>query len=129
MTWSDLSLNPPARTLRQFAACWLLFFTALAFLRGEPRYALLALAVGPLGLWRPRAVRPLFVAALVLTFPLGWLLALLALGVIYYGVLTPLGLVLRWTGRDALGLRLDPRRASYWEPRTSADVGRYYRQF
>jgi hypothetical protein len=52
------------------------------------------------------------------------------LGCLYYGVFAPVGLVLRLAGRDALGLRPAPGRASYWEPRPEVvDVGRYFRQF
>jgi hypothetical protein len=45
----------------------------------------------------------------------------LAIGVLFFCVLTPLGLVLRLAGRDALRLRLDRRAPSYWIERASAD--------
>jgi len=138
MTWSDLPFAPPTRTLRQFAALWLAFFTALALLQAR-RHGLTfaagaclttAVTVGPLGLWRPGLVRPLFVASMVLTFPLGSVVSRLTLAALYYGVLTPLGVALRLTGRDVLGLRHDPERTTYWEPRVGAhDARRYLRQF
>jgi hypothetical protein len=138
MTWSDISFAPPARTLRQFAGLWLLFFAGLAAARGlrdglTPAalgLAALALTVGPLGLWRPALARPAYVAAMVLTFPLGWVTSRLLLAALYYGVFTPLGLALRLLGRDALRLRPCPRQASYWAPKPAPrDVGRYFRQF
>jgi hypothetical protein len=138
MTWSDVSFAPPARTLRQFAGLWLLFFAGLAAARGLREgltppvlgLAALALAVGPLGLWRPALVRPVYVAATVLTFPLGWVMSRLLLAALYYGVFTPLGLLLWLLGRDALRLRPCPQQASYWEEKPAPqDVGRYFRQF
>ena len=36
------------------------------------------------------------------------------LGIIFYGVLTPIGLILRVRGRDILRLRFDRTAASYW---------------
>jgi hypothetical protein len=138
MTWSDISFAPPPRTLRQFAGVWLVFFAVLAVSRGlrdgltPPALALaaLALAVGPLGLWRPALVRPVYVAAAVLTFPLGWAASRLLLAALYYGVFTPLGLLLRLLGRDPLRLRPSPQQASYWTAKPAPpDVSRYFRQF
>jgi hypothetical protein len=44
----------------------------------------------------------------------------LVMGVLFFCVLTPLGLVLRLAGRDPLRLRLDPGAPSYWIARASA---------
>ena len=138
MTWSELNRRPTERTLRQFAGLWLAFFTTLAGLqacRHGPTWAAAccvgaAAAVGPLGLWRPALVRPVYVAATVLTFPLGWVMSHLLLAALYFGVFTPLGLVLRLVGRDALRLRACPQQASYWAPKPAPpDVSRYFRQF
>jgi hypothetical protein len=41
----------------------------------------------------------------------------LMMAVIFYGVITPVGLVLRLTGKDPLRLRRDSSSASYWIPR------------
>jgi hypothetical protein len=61
---------------------------------------------------------------------IGSAVAQIALAIIYFAVLTPLGLVLRLFGRDALSLHLDRQRESYWiprdKPRKPAD---YFRQF
>ena len=45
-----------------------------------------------------------------------WIFPLL-IGLIYYGVFTPMGLVMRMTGRDVLGKKLDPSLPSYWHER------------
>ena len=41
----------------------------------------------------------------------------LVLGVIFYGVFTPVGYAMRMFGRDAMKRRYEPQRPSYWEPR------------
>lgn len=135
MHWSDLPFHAPPRTLRQFAALWLLFFAVLA-LRGWlndrvwQTYLALGLAVGLPGLVRPTLVRPIWMAALAATFPIGWAVSRLSVVVLYFLVVTPLGVMLRLLRRDPLRLRPQPLRASYWEPRRSPeDVQSYLRQF
>jgi hypothetical protein len=138
MNWSDLPWNPPARTLRQFAALWLLACAGLcarAWLRHGPAapagaWAVAALLVGPLGLWRPPAVRPVWVLALAASFPLGWAVSRLTLAGLFFLVLTPLGLLLRLAGRDSLRLRPAPGPDGYWLPKPATeDVASYLRQF
>lgn len=38
----------------------------------------------------------------------------LVLGIMFFGVITPMGLVMRWMGKDLLRLRADPNVTSYW---------------
>ena len=38
----------------------------------------------------------------------------IALGIMFYMVITPMGLLMRATGKDFLKLRLDPSASSYW---------------
>ena len=78
---------PPTKTLRQFAGLWLVFFGGLAAWQGFVRrhatlaivLAVLALTIGPLGLLWPRLIRPVFVAWMVLAFPIGWTVSQLML--------------------------------------------------
>ena len=41
----------------------------------------------------------------------------IALGILFYGVLTPLGTIIRLNGKDQLRLEFDPGADSYWIPR------------
>ncbi|MHB8622280.1 MAG: SxtJ family membrane protein [Sulfuricaulis sp.] len=45
---------------------------------------------------------------------LGKVVSPIALGILFYGVITPLGAVRRLAGKDPLHLRLDPDANSYW---------------
>jgi len=137
MRFSDLPLNPSARTLRQFAGLWVLFFGGLACWHAAGTgpegmavtFALAAL-LGPAGLVRPALLRPIFVGWMVLVFPIGWVMSRLLLAILFYGLFTPLAIAFRLGGRDALRRRSRPAGDSYWVPRLAAsDVRRYFRQF
>ena len=41
------------------------------------------------------------------------------MSVLFFGVLTPAAIVMRWARKDLLRLRLDPEAPSYWIPRPS----------
>lgn len=128
MNWSDIDLRPDARKLRQFAAIWLLFFGVLAFLRHSHAFALAA-ALGLIGLALPAAMRPVFIAATLVTFPIGWFVSRLVLAALFYLVFTPMAILFRIAGRDALRLRRR-NETSYWLPkRIAEDERQYFRQF
>jgi hypothetical protein len=138
MQWSDISFAPSTRTLRQFAATALVFLGGLAAWQGWMHQrtelaialAVLAATVGVLGLVKPAAIRPVYVGCMILTFPIGWIVSRLLLAVVFYGIFTPLGLLFRLLGRDALGIRPQPEAPSYWLPKPAVtDRRRYFRQF
>lgn len=138
MKWSDLPLHPAERTLRRFAALWLALLGGLAawewVFRERPgvaaALATLSLTLGPLGLWRPNLVRPIYVGGVVIGFPASWLLSHVSLAVIFYLVVTPLGLSARLLGRDRLSLRRRAGETTNWSSLDeSNDVRRYFRQF
>ena len=55
---------------------------------------------------------------------------LLYAGVIYYIVLTPIGLFLRLTGYDPMQRRFDRAAKTYWTPREQEEkTKRYFQQF
>jgi hypothetical protein len=137
MKWSELPLNPTPRMLRQFSAAWLVFFLAAglhrAFLRGQPTAGCVLCVLcllGVAGLLKPRRVRWLFVGASVVAFPIGWVVTQAVLAILFYLVLTPVGLWFRWRGRDPLQLRPKGDRPSAWIGRGApAEPGRYLKQY
>ena len=137
MTWSDIPFRPTQRVLRQFAACWLVIFgvmgVSLLFKhRPHPGLTLLvaAVLVGVPGLIKPSWMRPIFVTWMVLAFPIGWTVSFLMLLILYFLVITPISLILRIGGRDALGRRVNPGCATFWQPkRGPVDVKQYFRQY
>ncbi len=60
--------------------------------------------------------------------PIGIVLSFVIMAVIFYLIITPLGLVFRVLGRDALCETLEAERDSYWQPIAGeAPVERYFR--
>jgi hypothetical protein len=137
MRWSDIQFRPPDTTLRQFAGLWIVFFGGLAIYQGwfrdRPTLGLVlggvALVVGLLGQIAPRIIRPLYVGWMVAAFPIGWVVSHVVLAVIFYGVFTPVSLIFRVIGRDALHRRRRPDVASYFIPKPMpSDPASYLRQ-
>ncbi|MCH8884541.1 MAG: hypothetical protein IIA41_13720 [SAR324 cluster bacterium] len=81
-----------------------------------PRYWAVAIAVGFLGvgLARPRLLHPLNVAWTRLGLLLSRVVNPILLGLIYYGVFTPIGVTMRVLGKNPLKLHFDRNIESYW---------------
>lgn len=62
----------------------------------------------------PRVLHPLNVAWMRLAQVLNLVVSPVVMGVIYFGVLTPVATVMRLRGRDVLRRQLAPGLASYW---------------
>lgn len=138
MRWSDIQFDPPRKVLRQFAGLWLLFFGGLALWeilgRGRMEFgwflALVAVTIGPLGLFRPEWMRLIYVGWMVLAFPIGWTMSQIILLAMFFGLFTPIGLIFKLLGRDSLQRTRRSGLNSYWEPKpVSTDLGRYFKQF
>ena len=136
MQWSDIQFSPSNKTLRQFAGLFLAVFGSLALyewragddFRLALAYGIAAVTVGGLGLVWPRLVRPVFVGWSVVAFPIGWIVSTLVLGVLFYGIFTPIGLAFRAAGRDVLALRRQDA-TTYWKVKPAAkDPREYFRQ-
>jgi hypothetical protein len=150
----ELNRNPSPRQLRQFGtimmvglplAAWLLTKqTTLAgrLFHGQAWHwddgnltaiticAALGFACGLAALIDPRWLKPLFIGLSVITMPIGLVVGELVLMIVYFGLFTPLGLLLRLVRPDPLTRRIDRLAATYWTPRPQrTDPGRYFRQF
>lgn len=131
----DVTKPATTRELRWFAGVW---FPALCGVLGWlafdslPRLAIvlwtLGVTLGLIGLARPRVIRPVYVGLTRVTFPIGWVVSHVLLLVMYYGIITPVGLLVR-AFRDPLEREIDPGAPTYWVPREQAQPDRYFRQF
>ncbi len=115
---------PPAR-LRSFgiglavvAAIW----GAWPLVRGAGGIRAAGIAVGILALTtalaRPGALAPLFTAWMWLGRTMGRVVTPIVLTVLFYGIVTPMGIVRRTFGGDQMGRRWDPRADTYRQART-----------
>jgi hypothetical protein len=90
----------------------------------------LAAVCGVLAGILPAALRPLYVVLTAISLPIGFVLSHVLMAGVFYGLLTPVGLFFRMTGRDPLERKFDRSAKTYWVPRERVtDVKRYYRQF
>jgi len=135
---SLLRVNPrPApRQLLLFAAAWAVITGTIGvfqWLKEHEQFAYVcwtAAAVVPLvgAVWRD-GLRRFYLGLTYAVFPLGWLVSTAVLLGLYYGVLTPIGFVLRVRRHDPLQQNLAARADSYWRPRpTRRPAASYFRQ-
>jgi hypothetical protein len=77
----------------------------------------------------PRILGPAHRAWMALGAALGWVNTRLVLGVIFFGVITPMGLALRLAGRDPMQRVFDPNATTYRVPRRPRPGTHMLRQF
>ena len=143
----ELNLRPDAKTLRQFGFIAILGFgfvatiahyevLIFAFGLGAAKpwvvnaFAGLAAYSGIVSLIYPKANAPVYVGLAVLSYPIGFVLSYVIMGTLFFGIITPTGMVMRLIGRDPLDRKFDPEAESYWHdcapPRPKED---YFKQF
>ena len=105
---------------RAFGLVFAAFFAIVGFLplwgRGEVRgWALLfSTAFALFAITVPHVLAPLNRVWMAFGDLLHRLVSPIALGILYYGVVTPTGLAMRLAGKDPLRLRFEPAARSYW---------------
>ena len=78
----------------------------------------------------PRSQSAILRGFRLVTLPLQIIASFSLLAVLYYLIITPIGLVLRLFGRDPLAKQFDREAATYWEPcAPPAEPGSYFRQY
>jgi hypothetical protein len=60
---------------------------------------------------------------------LGWVNTRIILGVVFYVIVTPIGMFRRWLGKDPMGQQLRPDVDTYRVPRTSRPASHLKRQY
>jgi hypothetical protein len=135
MAAHSINWNPSQRELRQFAGLCLVFFGGIAawmYARHgaglwPTTLATLAGVLGLPGLAFPTLLKPIYVGWMVAVFPIGWTVSHVLLGVIFYGFVTPIGVMLRLVGHDPMNRKFDPQAKSYWIEHEPAETARYFR--
>ncbi len=128
-----------ARELRGFglgvgaillALAWLAWRAWFPFDDPHPRAAAALAALGAglavTAVVRATSLAPVHRTWMRLVAPIAWVNTRLLLGLVYYGVLLPTGL-LRRLGNDPLDIR-GPRRRSYWVERSPGEDREAYRR-
>lgn len=84
-----------------------------------------------LSLVAPRLLKPVQKIWMGLAFLIGWLITRIILIILFYLVITPIGILAKIFGQDFLDLKLDKNRQTYWIIKSSAKVDKrsYENQF
>jgi hypothetical protein len=131
-----ISKNPSARQLAVFAAAWFVFLGLSGIAcwhrgRHPAADALWVLAAGvPLaGAVDRRILRHAFVGLSYATYPIGVVVSHVVLAIVFFLVLSPIGLAVRLLGHDPLARGFDRGAKSYWRRRDmTKPVGSYFNQ-
>ena len=67
----------------------------------------------------PVILKPIYLVWMIFSVILGWFMTRLILSLLFYLIITPIGLVLRLMGKDLLELRKKEVQDSYWNMRNS----------
>ena len=76
-------------------------------------------------------LKPVYIGWMTFAFALGWVNTRVLLGLFYYLVLTPIGVILRISGKDLLDQKIDRDAPTYWKKReqTASDPSSFERLF
>ena len=138
MAMVKINRNPSQRDLFYFGLGLPIFFGLLGALKwwrsGDLHAAYLAWVAGGVlcvvFLVAPPARRWIYLGWLDATFPIAWTVSHVLLGIVYFVVATPVAVLMRLVGRDAMNRRLDRAAKTYWVARRpEQDKLRYFRQF
>jgi hypothetical protein len=133
-----LNKNPSRKDLAWFGVLFAAFFGIVGYLAwrkpGTQQLGLVlwgaAVVVPAVYYAIPPLRRPIYLGWMYLAFPIGLAVSYAVLAFVYFVVVTPIGLVLRLTGRDPLQRAFERARTSYWiEHRTGEDSTRYFGQY
>jgi hypothetical protein len=114
---------PSERTFGALFAAMFALLTILSQFKGVAVwpwvYGVLAMILGALAAWLPRSLAPLNRAWFHLGLLMGRVVSPVALAVLFFGLITPVGCIGRWLGRDELRLRRSDRQ-THWVDRSPA---------
>ena len=135
----EFDWHPGEKQLKQFGWISLFGFPLIGLLLwwkfGAPAAVLWSLVgagviVLVLSLIEAALVRLVFVGLTLIALPIGFVVATTLMAFVFFGMVTPLGIVFRLTGRDRVSKRPDASLPTYWiqrgEPRPKADYFKTY---
>jgi len=125
------------KDLRKFGITVGLVFAMLGALllwRQKPYYHWLLISAAALlvpGLLVPVVLKPIHKLWMTIAIVLGWIVTRIILTILFYLVVTPVGLLGRLFGNDFLHLKFDKNAETYWIPRKKTEFVKeaYEKQF
>lgn len=115
------------KEIREFA--WvvggvLLLIVGIAYWRHRVFHEILcSIGIGLIffGVTFPMVLKPLQKGWMILALLIGWVMTRVILSLLFYTVLTPIGLLMKITNKDLLKQKLEPAKSSYWHYRETQD--------
>jgi len=138
MALIEIKKDPSKNDLRWFGVIVALVFAVLGvvarFVWGTPTAANVLWIIGGAVFVIYYAIPPIrrlmFIGWMYLVFPIGWVVGHVLLGITYYLVLTPIGILRRTLAGDPMERKFDREGSTYWIERPPpAEASRYFRQF
>ncbi len=117
---SDRSFGLTMAGILLVVVAWLLWKRTPLGLQLAAAAGLLAAALAAMGWLAPQRLRPLNRAWMRLGALLNAVVSPLVLGLMFFGMITPMAIAMRLAGRDALRLKFDRAPVSYWVEREPA---------
>lgn len=144
MKMVEMNWQPTERQLRQFGmisliavplAGWLFMHRPMPGTWSSTQGVILGilfmsgLLMAFLSLVSPRLLRWPFLALCLVGLPIGMIVSELVIAAIYFLVFTPMALLFKLIGRDALQRKLEPDAVTYWQAKRQASgPASYFRQ-
>jgi len=138
MSLVEINWNPEKKELRKFGLIAVMVLSTAGII--------LRFGFGVAGIWAwmlagaglciclislvsAKAARLIYLGMTLAALPIGFVVSILLMGIFYFLVLTPVGLIFKLLGRDLLNRRFPPDAATYWSPRQNiSDKERYFHQ-
>jgi len=103
----------------------LLIIAGILFYKERESYILifwLGIAFIGLGLGMPIILKPFYLVWMNFAVVLGWLMTRLILGLLFYVIVSPIGLIARLFGKEFLELKNSSLNSSYWNYKNSRRI-------
>ena len=112
----------------------LLIIAGLLFWKEKESFQLfltIGIVLSVAGIAIPFILKPIYWVWMVLATILGWFMTHVILSLLFYAVLTPIGLIGRLFGKQFLDLKMDGSKQSYWNVRKveAFDTQNHEKQF
>lgn len=138
MSLIELNKNPSKKDLRWFGLILLVVLAWIGLLAGRATHspavarAIWALAVLLAAAYYavPPLQKPMFVGWMYATYPIGFVISHILLGIIYFAIFTPAGWLLRLFGYDPLSRKFDRAATTHWVEREKREgSASYFKQY
>ncbi len=139
MALVSLNLKPSTKQLRDFGdialcMCNIIGLLLLGLNKISPKgliiFCLIGLAMYILSRISTALIKPVYQGLMIATFPIGWVISHLMMGLFYYGIVTLIAIIFKIIGRDPLCRKYEPEADTYWLPyKQSRSPKHYFHQF